>query len=456
MCKRLMQFILKHNLLFQGQYGFIRGRSTEQAMIEIIYRITEAIENKQFSLGIFLDLSKAFDSIDHNILLKKLHKYGIRGTGLTWFRHYLTNRIQYVDTGKAESSELPIISGVPQGSVLGPILFLLYINDMPFLSPILNFIVFADDTTGIYNSSSLNELFVTTENELKLLHKWFSSNNLQLNAKKTELVLFMTRQKETCTYIDPERHFLILENINIHPSTHVKFLGLQLDKNLSYNKHIDLVCTKLTKGNYALSQAAKLLSSRELKIIYSALILPYLNYGLLIWGGICKTDTNFTILHKGPTLNHMSTLNKVHKLQKRALRIISKQGFYCHHIPLCFSLQLLDLEHLYNLKALSFFHSYYHGNLPPFFSNKINLYYTRDGCLQIKTQHRRTNIAASNIFHTLPNIWNNLPPLLKSEISKSKNTFLSKVKSHYLGSYENWKCIHLNCYICKKNNKLKK
>ena len=317
---------------------------------------------------------------------------------------------------------------------------------MPVFSKILNYILFADDTTGIFSSPSLDEVFTVINNELDMLHKWFSSNNLQVNASKTNLVLFMTNQKETVTNIDKGKHFLSLDQTPIVPSNSVKFLGLQLDKNLTFKNHIGSVSTKLTKGIFALSRASKVLPTKDLKTIYSAIILPHLNYGLLSWGGACKINSFYRRLDKGPMKNHMRSLACVHKLQKRALRIISKQGFYTHHIPLCASLKLLDLEHLYDIKALSFFHDFFHGRLPPFFANKFTLCYSRRNELMIK--YRRTNIAAATIFHTLPDIWNNLPKHLKSSILLSKSSYLLKLKEFYISTYEKWICTATNCFIC--------
>ena len=149
--------------------------------------------------------------------------------------------------------------------------------------------------------------------------------------------------------------------------------------------------------------------------------------------------------------NNMNSLSAIHKLQKRSLRIISKTGFHHHHIPLCLSLKILDLEHLYDIKALCFFYDYLHNRLPPFFANKLILYNRRDE-LCIKSKYRRTDIAASTVFHTLPNIWNPLPKTLKLLIYKSKTTFIAHLKEYYLSFYEDWVCPVSNCFICLKRS----
>ena len=439
-------FIDEQNVIFSGQYGFLKGRSTEHAMLDIAYKITDAIENKKLCLGLFLDLSKAFDTISHSILIDKLFKYGIRGVGLKWFQSYLTNRSQYVDTGFSSSTMRPVTNGVPQGSVLGPLLFLFYINDMPLSSPILSFILFADDTTGIYSSPTLDELFLTVNKEIENLQVWFNSNKLLINATKTHLVTFMTHQKQK--YVNSENHSLLICHSSLKPTTCAKFLGLQLDSNLSFKNHFSFICSKISKGIYAIKRASSILEKKDLITLYYALIYPYLSYGLLVWGGICKLDTHFRKLHKGPAQNHMKTLTTVHKLQKRALRTISKQGYLSHHIPLCHTLQILDLEQLYDMKALSFLHDYYHDKLPPLFNDKFSFYNNRNNELCLKIRYRRTDIASAALYHTLPNIWNPLPNQLKAYLPKSKRVFLREVKSHFLQTYENWLCDKTNCFVC--------
>ena len=449
MCKRLTNYLLKQNIIYPEQYGFLRGRSTEHAMLDIIHKIIDAIENKQFSVGVFLDLSKAFDTINHKILLAKLHHYGIRGIALDWFCSYLTNRSQYIDTGLSCSTSQPVTCGVPQGSVLGPLLFLVYINDMPTFSTVLSYILFADDTTGIYNSPSLDEAFTVINNEINSLYIWFSSNNLQLNASKTKLVLFMTRQKET--HLPPDltaEYQLKINDTKIALSPTVKFLGLHLDKNLTFTKHIFEITKKITKGLYVLSRAAKVLPTKVLIMLYSSVILPYLNYGLLAWGGPCKAASNYQTLDRGPPSNPLGPLSLIHKLQKRAIRIISGMTPYAHHIPLCYSLKLLDLEHLYCIRSLSFFYDYYHRVLPPFFRDKFTTCISRDDTVLIKTKYRRTDLASSTLFHTLPNTWNPLPSYIKSNIDKSKRTFLNKATEYYLSLYKDWKCDSSDCFSC--------
>ena len=449
--KRVINFLLKYNVIYPQQYGFLNGRSTEQAMIDLVLSITKAIEDKQATIGIFLDLSKAFDSISHEILLRKLSRYGIRGTPLKWFSSYLTNRFQFVKKYAATSSLQLLTSGIPQGSVLGPLLFLLYINDMPAISTTLRYILFADDTTGTYSSSSIDDLFDTANREITFLSNWFAANKLMINTSKTNYVLFMSHQKEKHipSFSDCE---LSMNSCQINQKDSVKFLGIKLDKNLNFKDHIDSTSVKLTKSLYALSQASKVLPIKDMKTLYCSLFLPHLNYGLLTWGGLCKLDNKYSILDHGISNNPMRYLSKLHLLQKRAIRIIAKSNYIAHHIPLCSELDILDLPDLYNVKALSLFHEFYHNNLPPALSNIFDLSYSRDGHLKVKTRFHRTNIAASSIVHTLPDIWNNLPNPIKVKIAFSKKTFLSQVKTFYISKYKTWFCETLDCRSCLRSS----
>ena len=170
---------------------------------------------------------------------------------------------------------------------------------MPSSSSILSFILFADDTTGLYASPSLDDLFGSLNREIKLLQTWFSSNRLLINASKTNLVISTTRQKRFHLTLDTDYHSLTMDDTLLFPSGSVKFLGLLLDQNLDFKEHFKLISTKISKGIYALKRAAQMLDSKDLKILYYALIYPYLTYGLLVWGGACRIHSKTRILNSG-------------------------------------------------------------------------------------------------------------------------------------------------------------
>ena len=170
------------------------------ALLDLIDKISTSIENKEYTLGIFLDLAKAFDTVNHKILLNKLFSYGIRGTAYNWFKNYLSNRHQYVYLNNTKSDNLSVTCGVPQGSILGPLLFLLYINDLNTVSNLLTIIMFADDTNIFISGHNLNlqNLNLTANIELKKISDWFSANLLSLNIKK--LIIYYLATKNLTTY----------------------------------------------------------------------------------------------------------------------------------------------------------------------------------------------------------------------------------------------------------------
>ena len=181
MHKRLYEFLESHSILYENQFGFRKKNSTEYALMDITEKIKETIDSGKFGCGIFIDLKKAFDTVNHKILLSKLEHYGVRDVLLNWFESYLTGRKQFVSFN-GESSDLKNIScGVPQGSVLGPLLFLIYINDLPNVSEKLKFFLFADDTNIYYESNDLKDLENVINCELKHLSLWLKVNRLALN-----------------------------------------------------------------------------------------------------------------------------------------------------------------------------------------------------------------------------------------------------------------------------------
>ena len=196
MYNRLMEYIEENNLINEKQYGFRQRRSTYMALIDLIDSITEHIENKKFCMGVFIDLSKAFDTLDHEILLGKLEQYGIRGIAHLWFKSYLSDRQQLVQFGDIKSTFNSIRCGVPQGSILGPLLFLLYINDIANIVNDCEVIMFADDTNMFLTDADSCKLIEKANLELGKLSYWFKLNKLSLNIKKKLISLFCVLKQE--------------------------------------------------------------------------------------------------------------------------------------------------------------------------------------------------------------------------------------------------------------------
>ena len=239
--KRLMSFIENHHVLTDGQYGFRSNHSTSLALTEFVEKVTSAIDKQENTIGVFIDLMKAFDTVDHKILLSKLQCYGTRGLALDWIKSYLANRGQYVCYNNSNSELKNIKCGVPQGSILGPVLFILYINDMCEVSTLLNIILFADDTSIFYSTRNIVDITCTVNNELEKLDIWFRVNKLSLNVNKTNFIMF-TNKKQLRPTVN-----IVLNGKNIEQVSHTKFLGVIIDDNLTWREQIKTVETKVSK-----------------------------------------------------------------------------------------------------------------------------------------------------------------------------------------------------------------
>ena len=185
MCNRLYQYLTENKILYPKQFGFQTGHSTEHAIVQLVDQILESLEYNKYTLGVSIDLSKAFDTVDHSILLKKLELYDVTDRNHSWFKNYLSNRKQFIPINNEENTELETITcGVPQGSILGPLLFLLYVNDLKNASNLLDPIIYADDTNLFLTHKDISYLFKTANLQLERINQWFISNKLSLNVSK--------------------------------------------------------------------------------------------------------------------------------------------------------------------------------------------------------------------------------------------------------------------------------
>ena len=226
-----------HALLF----GFHAGEATYMALIVLFEKITEAPDKGESVIGIFLDFFKAFDTVDHGILLAKLHKYGEQDIALLWFQDYLTNRMQYVTYNSIKSEPKMIDCGVPQGSILGPFIFLLYINDLSTVSVPCFSILFADDTNMFITGKDIQDMCDRLNEDLVKIQEWLCCNKLSLNILETHHMIFTPRNK-----IVNDVH-VVINNEKIERVYTTKFLGVQIDAQLNWKKHIGYTCKKLSK-----------------------------------------------------------------------------------------------------------------------------------------------------------------------------------------------------------------
>ncbi|CAH2211691.1 jg6806, partial [Pararge aegeria aegeria] len=291
-----------YKLLHSKQFGFTRGRSTTDAGVELVKNIYRAWEESQDALGIFCDLSKAFDCVQHETLIRKLRHYGIRDKALSLLNSYLSDRIQRVDINGKRSPGAPVGVGVPQGSILGPFLFLIYINDLPHL---LNnkheIVLFADDTSLIFKIKRRLSIYDEVNNALSEIVHWFSVNNLLLNSKKTKCIKF------TVPNVKFVKTNVLLNEEPLDSVEATEFLGITIDSKLQWGPHINKLANRLSSAAFAVKKIRMLTDIETARLVYFSYFHSIMSYGILLWGNAADINTIFV-------------------LQKRAIRAIYNLG----------------------------------------------------------------------------------------------------------------------------------
>ena len=249
MYSRIITYLDSHRISFERQFGFRRSHSTTHTLINIVERIRKSLDDGNFACGVFVDFQKAFDTVDHSILISKLNHYGVRGKASDWFKSYLSNRSQFVSIISTNSSIKTIPHGVPQGSVLGPLLFLIYINDLNHAIFSSETFHFADDTHLLHFNLDLLSLCNRVNRDLRSLQTWLKANKISLNAGKTEFLIFRHRCKAL-----PFTPFLKIGGKKIFQSRSIKYLGVLIDSHLNWKAHTASLSTKLARANGIISK----------------------------------------------------------------------------------------------------------------------------------------------------------------------------------------------------------
>ena len=413
--ERLYKFFCDNEIISNNQFGFRPKHSTEQAVTTYVDNITKNLENGLSTLTVFLDLSRAFDTVNFEILLRKLHSYGIRGVANDLIKSYLSNRSQCVLVNGSSSTYLPITSGVPQGSILGPLLFLIYINDLDRVTDKLHCILYADDTT--VTISGRNPLLLTEllNDELAKLNTWFIANRLSLNVSKTKYQFYSNVDKL------PANDLIKISESKVERVSTFKFLGVVIDEALKFDAHYDKVSNNVSKSTFLLNKVKYILTTTQLLHLYNAFLLPHLLYCCTIWG-----------------LNYATRCNKLLLMQKKAVRIMFNLPFLGHTSPHFKEHSILKFNELVKYKTLVIMYKFLTCKLSVHVQSMFTL-----NSRNINLRHRspffvpfsNRNYRLFTIPFSGPKLWNTFFTVHDTENLPTLGTFKKLVKLRLINDY---------------------
>lgn len=410
--RHLVGFLNKYKLIHECQSGFRHKHSCQTALVKLIDQWMSCIDRGDIIGTLFIDFRKAFDLVDHSILIQKLSLYKFSSKSLNWFSSYLNTRLQTIVSNQGKSDFSPTLSGVPQGSILGPTLFLLFINDLPLYIRYCLTDFFADDTTLHIAGRNKNEIESTLQCDASEANKWSKRNKLPINYNKTTCMIVGTRQKLR----DRQELNINIDNTSISAVNKQKLLGIYIDEHLTWNQHIDYLCSTISSRISLLKQLSNYVPSNIQKIYYQGYILPLIDYGSVIWGS---------------TFNN--NIERLNKLQKRAARIILNAEFTTPSAEMYKELGWLSVafrlkynKAVLTYKALNKLTPSYISDLlkPMSQTDRRTLRSSDDGSLFVP--RTRTTLYDGSFSCSAPKLWNSLPGCVKE--APSLSAFKKSVK----------------------------
>lgn len=407
---RVEKYLNSIDFFYSKQYGFRPKSNTLSATVDLITNLKTNIDKKNIALGIFIDLRKAFDTVSHVILLEKINKIGITGTALDILKSYLSNRKQIVKIGNHQSQPKPITYGIPQGSILGPLLFLIYINNIGEIGLKGDITLYADDTSLFYFERSIEKIIANAQTDLNLLNEWFQNNVLTINVSKTNYIIFKAKNKKISDH-DP----LILNNMTINQIDSERYLGLIVDSKLTWKPHIEKIKAKLSSLTGAIRGITRCLPRGVRYSIYNSLIKSHIDYLIEIWGSAAKSHINIIQRAQNKLIKVLFCYNYLTPTERlyKETKIMSVTQTYIYFT--CLLIRKILTKNIHT--QISFTKKSQ--------IQKIQLRNTND--LVLRTP--RTNYGKKNILFEGAKIYNKLPKDIKN--IQSINTY-KKLLKHYV------------------------
>lgn len=410
--KRFMSFMNKYITPDPYQYGFTNNSSTLGATADLISSLSGDLDRGNIALAVFIDLRKAFDVVDHSVLLSKLQNMGFRGVAFDIIKSYLSNRKQYITLGDCNSDMRVTNCGVPQGSVLGPLLYTLFVLSLRLSGLQSEYYTFADDTVLIYKSKTSTDLENKVNTDLKQYYTWLLQNKLKINIDKTRFIIFKQKNKVI------DNIHIQINNISVEKANKIKYLGLVLDDQLNWGAHIDHIKDKIISLIGALYRCRHFLSINAKYKIYNAYFLSIIRYLIPVWG-TCN-QTNF---------------NKIKILQNKVLKILFNLDYYTHTDTIYQMLKLQPVNQILMLEQSKLIFKILNNrskcNSRIQYVNQIHDHYVR-GNDDIRLASARTNKALCSPISAASGVFNSLPLELKNE--RRQRVFVNKLKNHIYGT----------------------